>query len=95
MVNVSGMYNIPTKYTMEEIGTIIYPVDVTPWVAPDTGDFRISLSQAKNAGRGFWLQTGAYSGTVGYPDIGAAQHIDNTSSSSGPALVGQGIIILK
>jgi hypothetical protein len=51
-----------------------YAANVTPWTDPDNGDFRINLAAAKGAGRGAFLQTAAgYSGTVAYPDIGAAQ----------------------
>ena len=61
-----------------ESGTVTYAADVTPWVDPANGDFRISLSAAKGAGRGAFTQTApSYSGTVGYPDIGAAQHQDS------------------
>jgi hypothetical protein len=63
-------------------GTVIYANDVTPWVDPDNGDFRISLAAAKGAGIGSYTQTQAgQDGTVGYPDIGAAQHLDSGSSS--------------
>lgn len=58
----------------EEIGSVTYPADVTPWVDPANGDFRVSLPQAKGQGRGQYTQTAAgYAGTVGYPDIGSAQ----------------------
>lgn len=66
--------------TMEgtnEIGTINYASGVTPWTDPANGDFRISLTASKGAGRGLFLQTAAsYSGTVGHPDTGAAQHAE-------------------
>ena len=55
-------------------GNVTYANDVTPWTDPANGDFRISLAAAKGAGRGTYTQTAAsYAGTVGYPDIGAAQ----------------------
>ena len=55
-------------------GSVTYASGVTPWVDPANGDFRINLAAAKGAGRGAFTQTqGGYSGTVGYPDIGAAQ----------------------
>jgi hypothetical protein len=67
-----------------ETGSVIYPADVTPWVAPTTGDFRITLPAAKGTGRGTFTQTQAgppaYTGTVGYPDIGAAQHPDQPTA---------------
>ncbi len=55
-------------------GAVTYASDATPWADPANGDFRISLAAAKGAGRGAFTQTAAsYAGTVGYPDIGAAQ----------------------
>lgn len=55
-------------------GAVTYPSNVTPWVDPANGDFRINLTQANWAGRGAFTETASsYSGTVGYPDIGAAQ----------------------
>jgi hypothetical protein len=61
-----------------ETDTITYAADVTPWVDPANGDFRISLTAAKGTGRGVFTQTAAsYAGTVGYPDIGASQHADS------------------
>lgn len=66
------------------IGTVTYAADVTPWVAPTTGDFRINLATAKGAGRGAFTETQAsYTGTVGYPDIGAAQHSESAGSTGG------------
>ncbi len=59
-------------------GSVNYASNVTPWVDPANGDFRINLATAKGAGRGAFTETQAsYTGTVGYPDIGAAQHIDS------------------
>lgn len=53
---------------------IVYPPDTTPWSSPTTGDFRIIGSEAVGAGRGIFTQTqGSKTGTIGYPDIGAAQ----------------------
>lgn len=61
----------------QEVGTVTYPNDVTPWVDPANGDFRINLRQAKNAGRGAFTQTASsYAGTISYPNIGAATHRD-------------------
>lgn len=71
-VNASG--TTTGLKSMTELGSVNYPTDATPWVAPATGDFRIVLPAAKGAGRGTFTETQAsYSGTVGYPDIGAAQ----------------------
>lgn len=56
------------------IGSVTYADNVTPWTAPSTGNFSISLAAAKATGRGAFTETAAsYTGTVGYPDIGAAQ----------------------
>ena len=44
-----------------------------PWRDPANGDFRINDPAAKGTGRGLFVQTTGGSGTVGYPDIGAAQ----------------------
>ena len=64
-------------------GKVTYTADTTPWNSPSTGDFRITSSQAKNTGTGYYLQQeGGYSGTVAYPDIGAGQHLDSGGSSS-------------
>lgn len=66
---------------MEESGAVTYGSDLTPWVDPANGDFRISLAAAKGTGYGSFCQAQAgYSGTVGYPDIGAAQAASSGSS---------------
>ena len=55
-------------------GAVTYGTDLTPWVDGPNGDFRINLAAANWAGRGAFTETAAsYAGTVGYPDIGAAQ----------------------
>lgn len=80
--NSSGA--VATNAFTQEIGSVTYPNDVTPWVDPDNGDFRITLAAAKGAGRGAFVQTqSGYAGAVGYPDIGAAQH----QESAGAALL--------
>lgn len=57
--------------------SVQYADDVLPWVDAPNGDFRINLAAAKGSGRGAFTQTQAsYTGAVGYPDIGAAQHAD-------------------
>lgn len=76
--NTSGQINSPASFLIEELGSVTYPSDVTPWVDPANGDFRINLAQAKAAGRGSFLQTApSYAGTIGYSDIGAAQHLES------------------
>lgn len=72
--NTSG--TITGEGAMSLEGSVTYANDVTPWVDPANGDFRINLAAAKGAGRGTFTQTAAsYAGTIGYPDIGAAQHL--------------------
>ena len=54
---------------------ITYASGDTPWTAPTTGNFTtIPTSAARSAGRGAFTETdGTNTGTVAYPDIGAAQ----------------------
>lgn len=67
-------------------GTVTYGSNLTPWNAPSTGDFRIVLAAAKGTGLGTFTETAAsYTGTIAYPDIGAAQHQDSPSTVSGGA----------
>ena len=74
--NTSGTVTGLADYGYEE-GSITYAADVTPWVDPANGDFRVNLAAAKNAGRGTFTQTASgYAGTIGYPDVGAATHLD-------------------
>lgn len=88
--NASGTYTGMTGIDIK--GEVTYATDVTPYNAPTTGDFRITLAAAKDAGRGTFTQTQAsYTGTVGYPDIGAAEAIQATANA-GP-LIGSGRLI--
>jgi hypothetical protein len=74
--NTSGTASLSSGFV--EIGTVIYPSNQTPWVNPANGDFRINIAEAKGTGRGNFTQTAAsYAGTVSYPDIGAAQHVES------------------
>jgi hypothetical protein len=53
----------------------------SPYAAPSSGDFRLSLAAAKQSGSSYFLQTASgYSGSVSYPDIGALQAADGGSS---------------
>jgi len=54
---------------------ITYASGDTPWIAPTTGNFTtIPTSPARSAGRGAFTEIdGTNTGTVAYPDIGAAQ----------------------
>lgn len=64
--------------------SVAYPSGLTPWVDPANGDFRINLAAAKDAGGGTFTQTASgYGGTVGYPDIGAAEAIGGGGGRGG------------
>ena len=50
-----------------------FTANFNPWFNQDNGDFRLRLTETRGSGRGVFTQTAAgYAGTVGYPDIGAA-----------------------
>jgi hypothetical protein len=73
--NTSGQTNFTKGVVVA--GSVTYASGVTPWVDPANGDFRINLSAAKSAGRGAFLEAqSGYAGTIAYPDIGAAQHLE-------------------
>jgi len=79
--NTSGTTSFVAGSGYTIAGSVTYASNVTPWVDPANGDFRINLAAAKNAGRGNFTETAAsYAGAVGYPDIGAAQHQDAAST---------------
>lgn len=81
--NSSGTTNFAAGDAVTEEGFVTYADDVTPWVDPANGDFRINLAAAINAGRGSFTETApGYTGTIGYPDIGAAQHLESTPVST-------------
>lgn len=68
---------------MEISGNVTYGADLTPWVDPANGDFRINLAAAKGTGRGQFLQTASgYTGTVAYPDIGSNQTLASGDDGS-------------
>jgi len=70
--NTSGTSNLTNSST--ETGAVTYASNVTPWVAPATGNFSINLQAAVQAGRGTFTETQAsYTGSASYPDIGAGQ----------------------
>lgn len=76
-INTSGMISSPTSVmNVEEVGTVIYPADTTPWADPDNGNFDIVLPEAIGAGYGQFPE----GLTTGYPDIGAAQHQPSSGS---------------
>lgn len=68
--NGAGTTNLTTNMT--EAGSVVYPSDVNPYVAPTTGDFRLANYSAINGGRGTFKQTqSSYTGSVSYPPIGS------------------------
>lgn len=73
--NSSGKYNSATQLHFDMTGEVLYTSNVSPYSDAANGNFTLTSSQAKNAGRGAFA-TGLTS-TVGYPDIGAAQHQDS------------------
>ena len=78
--NTSGTFNT-TGSSRVEVDTVTLAANVTPWVDPANGDFTINLAAVEGAGHGEFLQTvgsagTSVGGTIGYPDIGAAQHQD-------------------
>lgn len=80
-VNTSGQISTISPITTS--GSVTYSSNLTPWVDPANGDFRISLNAAWGTGIGHYTQTAAsYTGTVAYPDIGAAQHPNPTLAST-------------
>ncbi len=56
--------------------SVTYGSNLTPWVDPANGNFSNNLAASQGAGRGAFTETAAsYAGTVGYPDISAAEAI--------------------
>lgn len=80
--NTSGTTNLLAGIV--EIGSVTYASGVTPWTDPANGNFSINLTAAKAAGTGAYTQTqGGYSGTTGFPDIGAAQSSSTAGGGGG------------
>lgn len=70
--NTSGQTNGLTN--IEDIGSFTYPADTTPYVAPTTGNFTLNSMLAIAGGFAQFMQTqSAYTGTVSYAHVGAAQ----------------------
>lgn len=66
--------NIQAMEGMYEIDSINYLSNILPWVDAPNGNFIINLDASSESGRGLYLQIlNSYSGTIGYPDIGAGQ----------------------
>lgn len=67
-------------------GCFEYSANALPWTDAPNGDFRINLTAAKATGAGGFTETaGSYAGTVGYPDIGAAQNASTNAAAAGGA----------
>lgn len=79
---------------IEVFGSVTYASNSLPWIDAPNGDFRINLAGgagvgAINSGRGIFTQTSAsYAGTIGYPDIGAAQHLESAAAASTIFIIG-------
>ncbi len=76
--NSSGNYHTTGSLILDDATgsntAVTYASGVTPWTAPTTGNFSINLATAQGTGRGAFMETdGTNTGTVGYPDIAAAQ----------------------
>lgn len=66
---------------------ITITANATPWNAPGTGDFKITATSNKGTGRGAFTSLGSgKTGTVGYPDVGAAQSTGGGGSGGGKIL---------
>jgi hypothetical protein len=93
--NTSGTTNglLSATSAVIETGAVTYSSPTNPYNAPTTGDFRISASAAKGTGRGTFVQTdGTNTGTIAYPDIGAAQHLESAATPGGAGILRSFII---
>lgn len=81
--NSSGTINAPSGVL--ELGTITLDPNIDPYTDAANGDFRLNNTAGggafcRGAGTGAFTQTAAsYAGTVGFPDVGAAQHLESAS----------------
>jgi len=72
---------------------ITITANTTPWNAPGTGDFKITATSNKGTGRGAFTSLGSgKTGTVAYPDVGAAQSTGGGGSSGGGKILNSSII---
>lgn len=63
-----------TLLSVVETGKVTLPSNTSPYSAQTTGNFSLIAPTAQGTGYGTFLETdGTNTGTVGYPDIGAAQ----------------------
>jgi hypothetical protein len=77
MANGSGTTTNLSKIVVNEgpgAANVTYTANTTPWVNPANGDFRINNTQSLGTGYGYFYETApSYTGTLGFPDLGAAQ----------------------
>lgn len=74
---------------VNEVGAVTYGSNLTPWVDPANGDFRVSLAAAKGTGYSNFMQTASsYAGAIGYPDIGSNQHLETGGGSTVVGVIG-------
>jgi hypothetical protein len=94
MANGSGNFQIPpasiATSNLQEIGSITYTANLTPWSNPAAGVFTQSASgETSGDGRGSFTTTAAsYGPTVGYPDIGAAPAQPSAGGGGGQRVYG-------
>lgn len=85
--NTSG-WSTGLSALLEE-GTLTYGVNTDPWTNPETPDFTIALAAAKGAGHQTLLRTyHSLADQVGYPDVGAMQHLESAAGGSRGVIIG-------
>lgn len=84
MANGLGDIYSVEPWAVKETGTIIYTANTTPYRDYVNGDFSIISAESKGQGSGAFLMTkSGYSGTVGYPDVGAAASQPTSAGGGG------------
>lgn len=79
--NGSGIYSGINALSI--IDSFPYDAGATPWSNFANGNFTVNYTGAQSSGRGFFASAVAgYSGTIGYPSIGAANSSGSVGSSS-------------
>lgn len=89
--NTSGQVSSAAGYTTNN-----NPITLSssPFLNPASGDFRLNVTAnagalCRNTGRGTFTETAAsYTGTVGFPDVGAAQHQNPTLPTQSQVISG-------
>ena len=81
VANLSG--SALTHFNVVSVG---YATDADPYIDAPNGNFGLALAASKGTGRSTFTQVSGYtSTTIGYPDVGAAQTLNTSSSSSAHA----------